>query len=110
MRIVCQKCAAAYAIDDRQVTAKGVRAQCPRCRHLQLVKRDDAAAAPAEAPKSGNGVHAKQPQIPAPAAAPPEPARPPPVADPFALELEAPIPRPQEPTPPPPAELPKNEP
>ncbi|MDY7224872.1 tetratricopeptide repeat protein [Hyalangium rubrum] len=47
MRIVCQKCAAAYAIDDRLISPKGVRAQCPRCRHLQLVKRD--AAAPAEA-------------------------------------------------------------
>ena len=46
MRIVCQKCSAAYAIDDKFVTPKGVRAQCPRCRHLQLVKKDDAAAAP----------------------------------------------------------------
>lgn len=54
MRIVCQKCSAAYAIDDKFVTPKGVRAQCPRCRHLQLVKRDDpqpeTAAAAAEAP------------------------------------------------------------
>ncbi len=41
MRIVCQKCSAAYAIDDKFITAKGVRAQCPRCRHLQLVKKDD---------------------------------------------------------------------
>jgi predicted Zn finger-like uncharacterized protein len=49
MRIVCQKCSAAYAIDDKFVTPKGVRAQCPRCRHLQLVKKDDAAAAPAPA-------------------------------------------------------------
>ncbi|WP_224245156.1 tetratricopeptide repeat protein [Hyalangium gracile] len=46
MRIVCQKCAAAYAIDDRLISPKGVRAQCPRCRHLQLVKRDGAAGAP----------------------------------------------------------------
>lgn len=50
MRIVCQKCSAAYAIDDKFVTPKGVRAQCPRCRHLQLVKKDDAAAAPPEPP------------------------------------------------------------
>jgi cellulose synthase operon protein C len=41
MRIVCQKCSSAYAIDDKVVTAKGVRAQCPRCRHLQLVKKDE---------------------------------------------------------------------
>src|SRR5581483_10679218 len=44
MRIVCQKCSAAYAIDDKLVSAKGIRAQCPRCRHLQLVKKDDAPA------------------------------------------------------------------
>ncbi|MFZ5440986.1 MAG: tetratricopeptide repeat protein [Myxococcota bacterium] len=49
MRIVCQKCSAAYAIDDKFVTPKGVRAQCPRCRHLQLVKKDDAAPPPPEA-------------------------------------------------------------
>ncbi|MDP1821876.1 MAG: tetratricopeptide repeat protein [Archangium sp.] len=49
MRIVCQKCSAAYAIDDKFVTPKGVRAQCPRCRHLQLVKKDDAPAAAAPA-------------------------------------------------------------
>ena len=49
MRIVCQKCSAAYAIDDKFVTPKGVRAQCPRCRHLQLVKKDDAPAPAAAA-------------------------------------------------------------
>jgi predicted Zn finger-like uncharacterized protein len=48
MRIVCQKCAAAYAIDDRLISPKGVRAQCPRCRHLQLVKKE--AGAPEAAP------------------------------------------------------------
>lgn len=53
MRIVCQKCSAAYAIDDKFVTPKGVRAQCPRCRHLQLVKKEEAAAPPpAAAPAS----------------------------------------------------------
>ena len=50
MRIVCQKCSAAYAIDDKFVTPKGVRAQCPRCRHLQLVKKDDAPPPAPEAP------------------------------------------------------------
>jgi predicted Zn finger-like uncharacterized protein len=43
MRIVCQKCSAAYAIDDKFVTDRGVRAQCPKCRHVQLVKKGDAA-------------------------------------------------------------------
>lgn len=46
MRIVCQKCSAAYAIDDKHVTAKGVRAQCPRCKNLQLVKREESAEPP----------------------------------------------------------------
>ncbi|MCE9667196.1 zinc-ribbon domain-containing protein [Myxococcus stipitatus] len=50
MRIVCQKCAAAYAIDDRLITAKGVRAQCPRCRNLQLVRRDSSAVPSADVP------------------------------------------------------------
>lgn len=63
MRIVCQKCSAAYAIDDRLISPKGVRAQCPRCRNLQLVKRDPSAPAPA-APEA------------TPAAAPPPQAAP----------------------------------
>jgi len=66
MRIVCQKCSAAYAIDDKLVTPKGIRAQCPRCRHLQLVKQGDAMPAVTE------------PAVPAPfpvaAPAPPPPA------------------------------------
>jgi predicted Zn finger-like uncharacterized protein len=93
MRIECQKCAAAYAIDDRLVTAKGVRAQCPRCRNLQLVKREGtaAASAPAAAPAPP-----PEPLPPFPSAAPTLPAAPAftPPADPFALEFEAPIPRP----------------
>ncbi|MGA9521712.1 MAG: tetratricopeptide repeat protein [Myxococcaceae bacterium] len=38
MRIVCEQCSAAYAIEDRLITPKGVRGQCPRCRHVQLVR------------------------------------------------------------------------
>ncbi|GMU07864.1 zinc-ribbon domain-containing protein [Corallococcus caeni] len=63
MRIVCQKCAAAYAIDDRLITTKGVRAQCPRCRHLQLVKRD-ASAASVTAPAEGAAPPAAAPAPP----------------------------------------------
>ncbi|WP_375760278.1 zinc-ribbon domain-containing protein [Corallococcus exercitus] len=70
MRIVCQKCAAAYAIDDRLITTKGVRAQCPRCRHLQLVKRE-ASAASVTAPAEGAAPPAAEPQPPAAAPAPP---------------------------------------
>ncbi len=49
MRIVCEKCAAAYAIDDRLVTPRGVRAQCPRCRHQHLLTSASAFASPAGA-------------------------------------------------------------
>ncbi|MBK7863993.1 MAG: zinc-ribbon domain-containing protein [Archangiaceae bacterium] len=68
MRIVCQKCSAAYAIDDKLVTPKGIRAQCPRCRHLQLVKQGDGAPATTE------------PAVPAP---PPLPVAPPPPMPPM---------------------------
>ncbi|MCY1014916.1 zinc-ribbon domain-containing protein [Pyxidicoccus sp. MSG2] len=77
MRIVCQKCAAAYAIDDRLITAKGVRAQCPRCRHLQLVRRD-----PTAAPAVGAPAPTPQPAAPATPAPPtPEAAPAAPAAD-----------------------------
>ncbi len=49
MRIVCQKCAAAYAIDDRLAASQGVRAQCPRCRHIQRARREDALPLPSSA-------------------------------------------------------------
>lgn len=78
MRIVCQKCSAAYAIDDKFVTEKGVRAQCPRCRHLQLVKKGDAAP-PGEAaasPGSASPFLFDLGKPPAPAAAPPPPPAP----------------------------------
>lgn len=39
MRIDCEKCGAAFAIDDKLIPAKGVRAQCPRCRHIRLVQK-----------------------------------------------------------------------
>ncbi|HEX8539019.1 MAG TPA: zinc-ribbon domain-containing protein, partial [Cystobacter sp.] len=67
MRIICQKCAAAYAIDDRVITPKGVRAQCPRCRHLQLVKREDSPAVAESKPAAA---------APKPAASPARPATP----------------------------------
>ncbi len=38
MRIVCEQCSAAYAIEDRLITPGGVRGQCPRCRHVQLIR------------------------------------------------------------------------
>src|SRR3712207_5319476 len=50
MRIVCQSCAAPYAIDDALIAANGVSAQCPRCQCVQWVERGaplDAASRPA---------------------------------------------------------------
>lgn len=69
MRIVCQKCAAAYAIDDRLITAKGVRAQCPRCRNLQLVRRDPSAVPSGDVPAAP-----PRPSAPTPASSAPPPA------------------------------------
>lgn len=72
MKIVCQKCAAAYAIDDRLISPKGVRAQCPRCRHLQLVKRET--AGPPPEPVAPAAPASQPPQAAPRAAAPARPA------------------------------------
>ncbi|WP_257458496.1 tetratricopeptide repeat protein [Archangium lipolyticum] len=88
MRITCQKCAAAYAIDDRVITPKGVRAQCPRCRHLQLVKREDAPAQPDAAPAAAPV--AKPAAAPKPAAPVAKPAAAPKPAAPVAKPAAAP--------------------
>src|SRR5262245_55772093 len=48
MKVICQQCKATYAINDAAIPPKGARAQCPRCKHLQSVKREDSAAAPAQ--------------------------------------------------------------
>lgn len=37
MRVTCHQCRAAYAVDDKLIPPQGVRAQCPRCKHLQVV-------------------------------------------------------------------------
>lgn len=70
MRIVCDKCSAAYAVPDRLIGSRGVRAQCPKCKNLQTVKRDPNAA-PAEMPAPAAAaaptpVAAKQPPAPIP--------------------------------------------
>ncbi len=55
MRIVCDKCSAAYAIEDRLITPRGVRGQCPRCKHRQTIRATASAAAPAEErPQTGS--------------------------------------------------------
>lgn len=54
MRVTCEKCGAAYAVDEKRIPAKGARAQCPKCKGVQVVKRPEAsepaAAMPAPAP------------------------------------------------------------
>ena len=107
MKVVCQKCGAAYAINEAAIPAKGARAQCPRCKALQAVQRPDAEAL-ASAPPSNAA-----PSGPAPAPSPPPPPLPsrraPAADDPFAnLNLGAPAPPPSAPQPPPPAEAPAN--
>jgi predicted Zn finger-like uncharacterized protein len=92
MRIVCQKCSAAYAIDDKFVTEKGVRAQCPRCRHLQMVKKGDDASAAPPPPAASTGASPflfDLPGAPAPAAPPP-----PTGGSPFDFSFAAPPPAP----------------
>jgi cellulose synthase operon protein C len=50
MRIVCEKCATPYAIDEAAIPPKGARAQCPKCAHLQVVRRTSGDFAPAGTP------------------------------------------------------------
>lgn len=50
MRIVCSKCGAAYAIEDRLIGKAGVRAQCPRCKNQELVRRGEGGTRPEPPP------------------------------------------------------------
>ncbi len=90
MRVICQQCSAAYSIDDKAVTAKGVRAQCPKCRHLQLVRADPPAtpsneSLPAKAGSSGFffDLGGTLPAPSSPARQGPPPVRPPAAAAPL---------------------------
>src|SRR5512140_1196450 len=49
MRVVCETCAAAYAVEDGLIGPRGAKAQCPRCRHVQHVAAPEGAAPPAPA-------------------------------------------------------------
>lgn len=109
MRIVCQQCSAAFAIDDKFITPKGVRAQCPRCKHLQLVKKDGAPASAMPPPASEPSAFDLLTSLPPPGAPIPPPLPPvkPAPAEPapmpaFDFELEAaPAPKPNRSAPPP---------
>src|SRR5688572_15943558 len=37
MRVQCESCQLAYAIDERKLSSDVVRARCPRCSHVQAV-------------------------------------------------------------------------
>ncbi len=56
MRVQCQQCDAAYGIDDKFVTVKGIRAQCPKCKHLQLVRKEVPAEPASDVPPVPEGV------------------------------------------------------
>lgn len=93
MRIDCEQCGAAYAIDDSLISERGVRAQCPKCGAQKVVKRDMAMAPPpspfaAPGPSPFGGAPPASPFAPAagpsPFAAAPQTAAPPPQsASPF---------------------------
>ncbi len=54
MKITCIKCQAVYSIDDAMLAGGGIKAQCPACKDIQVVKlpdqHGDSAAAPAPRP------------------------------------------------------------
>lgn len=56
MRIDCDSCGAAYAIDDSLISDRGIRAQCPKCGTQKVVKKP-AAADPFAAPPSSAGAN-----------------------------------------------------
>jgi len=38
MRIICSQCQTRFRVDDKYMTARGVRVQCPRCAHIELIE------------------------------------------------------------------------
>jgi len=77
VRVKCEKCGASYAVNEALIPPKGARAQCPKCKALQIVHRAEAAA---ESPAPGPGA------IPAPVPVPPS-SRP---VDPFGASFAPP--------------------
>jgi predicted Zn finger-like uncharacterized protein len=57
VRIDCESCNAAFTIDDKLIGDRGIRAQCPKCGHQTVVKKDagDAGGSPFGAPAGGGG-------------------------------------------------------
>ena len=88
MRIECESCGAAYAIDDSLISDRGVRAQCPRCGHQKVVRKDAAPTKPAAADPFAGGAPAAPAAMPnsSPFGAAPGAA---PAPDPFAAVAKA---------------------
>lgn len=100
MRIDCEQCGAAYSIDDKLISDRGVRAQCPKCGTQKVVKRPDVNPLTSTAPAPVTAMHQAPPPPnpfappsgaanpfapPAPTAPPPNPFAPPAgAANPFA--------------------------
>ena len=66
MRLACENCAAVYLIDDAAMTARGVRAMCPRCKSIQFVPSVVGAEldSAAQAAPMANPISASHPPVP----------------------------------------------
>ncbi|MFY3745676.1 tetratricopeptide repeat protein [Anaeromyxobacter sp. Red801] len=74
MDIRCERCRAAYVLDDEQVTAAGVALQCTNCGYLFEVRRKVVFVTTPLRPEHAVGA---RPLAPPPRAAPPAPTAPP---------------------------------
>ncbi len=54
MRIVCERCSAAFAVDDNRIPESGARAACPRCKQPVILRRDGPVPSPPD-PLAQNG-------------------------------------------------------
>ncbi len=93
MKITCGKCQAVYSIDDSLLQIGGIKAQCPACGDIQVIRPGDQApptegSAPPPARPAPPPAQAAPPPPPARAAPPPLPARaaPPPLPAAGALD------------------------
>lgn len=46
MRLLCEKCGAAYRVGDELIPAGGAKVQCPRCKHVQVAQRGQSTPSP----------------------------------------------------------------
>ena len=113
MRIECERCHAAFSVDDARIPPAGARAACPRCGAQVVLRPSQPDAPPTPAPAIGPGLdpfaelaapgpdampfELLPPTAEAPAPVPPDPLAP-------GLGLEVPAPRKSQPLPPDPLE------